>query len=117
MNEHLLLPIPSGLEPAILATRSTSILRSQDRRNRRVRLRGSGRCRTGHAGARLYAGLFNQARRAGHEIVVCEVNQDPPNLASDALHASLGFAEIGRAAIRHGTKTVRYLLRRISPAQ
>jgi len=65
----------------------------------------------------IYTGLFNQARRAGHEIVVCEVNQDPPTLASDVLHASLGFAEIGHAAIRHGTKTVRYLLRRISPAQ
>ena len=165
MNEHLLLPIPSGLEPAILALNNAhaSELSWLDADNLAALVRGAfyarrigeidafllafdegvaydspnylwfrqryprfvyvdrvvvARAMRGRGYARLlYAGLFNQARRAGHEIVVCEVNQDPPNLASDALHASLGFAEIGHAAIRHGTKTVRYLLRRISPAQ
>jgi hypothetical protein len=40
---------------------------------------------------------------------VCEVNSDPPNPPSDALHASLGFKEVGSAAIHGGAKTVRYL--------
>jgi uncharacterized protein len=31
----------------------------------------------GHA-RRLYGDLFDQARRAGHERIVCEVNVDPP---------------------------------------
>jgi uncharacterized protein len=59
----------------------------------------------------LYRELFEQATRAEHIQVVCEVNSDPPNPASDAFHAALGFAEVGSAAIHGGTKTVRYLLR------
>jgi hypothetical protein len=43
--------------------------------------------------------------------VVCEVNSDPPNPASDAFHAAMEFSEVGRAAIHHGSKTVRYLAR------
>lgn len=64
----------------------------------------------------LYADLFDWASRGGHELVVCEVNIDPPNPASDALHAALGFAEIGRATIHDGSKTVRYLGRAIQQA-
>lgn len=63
---------------------------------------------------RLYLDLFEAARRAGHEHIVCEVNSDPPNPGSDAFHASLGFAEVGSAAIHSGAKTVRYLLRPLS---
>jgi predicted GNAT superfamily acetyltransferase len=63
---------------------------------------------------RLYDGLFAQASRAGHERVVCEVNADPPNPASDAFHAALGFAEIGTAVIHGGSKTVRYFSRPLS---
>src|SRR3979409_234249 len=37
----------------------------------------------GHA-RRLYLDLFEQAVRAGHERVVCEVNAQPPNPESDA---------------------------------
>jgi predicted GNAT family acetyltransferase len=33
---------------------------------------------------RLYADLFEHASKTGHTIVVCEVNADPPNPASDA---------------------------------
>ncbi len=62
---------------------------------------------------RLYADLLSQARQAGHDIVVCEVNRDPPNPASDAFHAAQGFAEVGQATIHHGSKTVRYLSRAI----
>jgi len=64
----------------------------------------------GHA-RRLYDDLFQHARRAGHDRIVCEVNSEPPNPASDAFHAALGFSEIGSAAIHCGSKTVRYLSR------
>lgn len=57
----------------------------------------------------LYLDLF--AAAAGHERIVCEVNSDPPNPASDAFHRAMGFAEVGSAAIHDGTKTVRYLSR------
>lgn len=67
----------------------------------------------GHA-RRLYADLFDQAAHAGHDRIVCEVNSEPPNPASDAFHAALGFTEVGAAALPGGTKTVRYLQRRLS---
>ena len=59
----------------------------------------------------LYADLFDRAARADHDLVVCEVNITPPNLASDALHAALGFSEVGQATIHNATKMVRYLRR------
>jgi predicted GNAT superfamily acetyltransferase len=58
---------------------------------------------------RLYRDLFEHAVRAGHERVVCEVNTSPPNPASDAFHAALGFAEVGTASVYDGSRTVRYL--------
>ncbi len=66
---------------------------------------------------RLYDDLFRAAAAAGHERVVCEVNSDPPNPASDAFHAALGFGEVGRAGIHGGAKTVRYLARSLVPAR
>jgi uncharacterized protein len=57
---------------------------------------------------RLYTGLFEHASVAGHKLVVCEVNSDPPNPASDAFHSALGFVEVGSATIHGGSKTVRY---------
>ena len=63
----------------------------------------------------LYGALFDTAARAGHERVVCEVNSDPPNPASDAFHAALGFTEMG-ARVLHGGKTVRYLVRALPGA-
>jgi predicted GNAT superfamily acetyltransferase len=63
---------------------------------------------------RLYFELFEQAARAGHERVVCEINLSPPNPGSDAFHAALGFTEVGSAAIHGGAKTVRYLARTLS---
>ena len=66
----------------------------------------------GHA-RRLYDDLVQHALRRGHERVVCEVNREPPNPASDAFHATLGFSEVGAAAIHGGSKTVRYLVREL----
>lgn len=67
----------------------------------------------GHA-RRLYDALFEQVGFAGHGIVTCEVNAEPPNPASDAFHAALGFTEVGEAAIHGGSKTVRYFARDIA---
>ena len=58
---------------------------------------------------RLYDDLFEHAARAGHDRVVCEVNKTPPNPASDAFHAALGFVEVGSASVHGGSRTVRYL--------
>lgn len=64
----------------------------------------------------LYEDLFRCAAGAGHDRIVCEVNSDPPNPASDAFHEALGFTEVGHAAIHGGAKTVRYLSRSLVPA-
>jgi predicted GNAT superfamily acetyltransferase len=61
----------------------------------------------------LYGDLFARAAEAGHDTICCEVNAEPPNPASDAFHAALGFAEVGAAAIHGGSKTVRYFVRLI----
>jgi uncharacterized protein len=50
----------------------------------------------------LYQELFAAARQAGHMRVVCEVNIDPPNPASEAFHALMGFAGVGKASIFDG---------------
>jgi uncharacterized protein len=74
--------------------------------------------RRGHAHA-LYDQLFEAASHAGHRRVVCEVNADPPNPASDGFHAALGFAEVGTATLHGDGRTVRYLsrgLRAVPPA-
>jgi hypothetical protein len=59
----------------------------------------------------LYDDLFRRAAAAPVPIIGCEVNSTPPNPASDAFHARLGFAEIGRAALPCSDKQVRYLVR------
>ena len=69
----------------------------------------------GHGGAsRLYHDLFEHADKAGHDRVVCEVNSRPPNPASDAFHAALGFVQIGTASVYDASRTVRYLSRMLS---
>ncbi|MDQ2704720.1 MAG: GNAT family N-acetyltransferase [Pseudomonadota bacterium] len=80
----------------------------------RIAVGGPARGR-GHA-RRLYHDLFDVAAGNGHDIVVCEVNSDPPNPASDAFHAALGFLEIGHASIHGGRKSVRYFARSLGPA-
>ena len=66
----------------------------------------------GHA-RRLCQHFFEAARQAGHSIVTAEVNSDPPNPASDAFHAALGFEVVGEAEIYGGERRVRYFSRRI----
>lgn len=67
----------------------------------------------GHA-RRLYEDLFARTLESGRNLVACEVNLAPPNPASDAFHAALGFAEAGRAEIHGGAKTVRYLTKTLA---
>lgn len=62
---------------------------------------------------RLYRDLMARATLAGHEVLVCEVNSEPPNAASEAFHAFLGFKVVGTATINGGAKTVSYLARRL----
>ena len=59
----------------------------------------------------LYEDLFAAAIAAEHTLVTCEVNMVPSNPASDAFHARLGFAEVGRAVLPGSGKRVRYLAR------
>lgn len=62
---------------------------------------------------RFYDALFDKARAAGHTIVACEVNSDPPNPGSDAFHAAMGFREVGSASIYDGERSVRYFVREL----
>lgn len=67
--------------------------------------RGKGHART------LYDDLFSQASAKGHDVVVCEINADPPNPVSEAFHAALGFSQVGSAIIHDGKKSVGYYAR------
>jgi predicted GNAT superfamily acetyltransferase len=62
-------------------------------------------------GRLLYEDLFRRAERLGFRRIGCEVNIRPPNPVSDAFHARLGFAEVGKGTIGDGSKSVRYLMR------
>ncbi|MCX7304595.1 MAG: GNAT family N-acetyltransferase [Hyphomicrobiales bacterium] len=64
----------------------------------------------GHARG-LYTHLFERAKQAGHDVVVCEINLDPPNPGSEAFHGALGFSQVGEAVIHGGKKSVRYFAR------
>lgn len=59
----------------------------------------------------LYKDAFAAAARGGYPVVTCEVNSDPPNPASDAFHASLGFGVVGEEALPDRGKSVRYMAR------
>lgn len=55
----------------------------------------------------LYDETAQVAKQQGRERLVCEVNLDPPNAASDAFHEKLGFRPIGQQRLTDG-KVVRY---------
>ncbi len=63
--------------------------------------------------ARLYDDIFTFATARNDERVVCEVNSDPPNPASDAFHEALGFSVVGEAFLDDRGKTVRYLAKEL----
>lgn len=61
--------------------------------------------RTGLADA-LYDDLLDLARRRGIDRVVCEVDAEPPNVASDRFHARRGFIEVGTQWVGGRSKRV-----------
>jgi len=62
----------------------------------------------------FYQTLFERARLANARHIACEVNVDPPNPASDAFHARMGFVEVGRRLLSDRGKTVRYLMKSLT---
>jgi uncharacterized protein len=71
------------------------------------RLRGTG------VGARLYAALFETARKQHRDEVLCEVNLEPPNPGSLRFHERLGFAEVGQQWTKGDTVQVALLARAV----
>lgn len=67
-------------------------------------------------GPRLYAAVFDEARRVGALEVLCEVNIEPPNPGSLAFHTRLGFAEVGRQQTHGGENTVALLAATVTSA-
>lgn len=59
---------------------------------------------------KLYEDLFRHAREVGHDVVACEINAEPANSASDALHTALGFREVGSGTLPERGKRVRYMV-------
>lgn len=60
----------------------------------------------------LYEDLFELARSQQQSLIVCEVNAEPPNPASDLFHKRLGFKDVGERMIPSG-KRVQYLAKHI----
>jgi uncharacterized protein len=56
----------------------------------------------------LYSAFEQDARTNKLERLVCEINSDPPNLASDSFHHALGFKPVGEQRLEAKGKTVRY---------
>lgn len=61
----------------------------------------------------LYGDLMAKMRDLGHKLLVCEVNLDPPNPASLAMHLAMGFEKLGETRLPNG-KTVAYLALHVS---
>jgi uncharacterized protein len=61
----------------------------------------------------MYEDLFGEAKAASHVRVVCEVNIDPPNEGSLALHRSMGFLALADVDLKGGSKRVRYLVKEL----
>ena len=60
-----------------------------------------GRCYRGNGlGRALYDDLEHYSHRNGIDTLVCEVNYEPVNAASQAFHRQRGFSEVGRMNTR-----------------
>ena len=57
-------------------------------------------------GAELYDDLLQFAAHRSVERLVCEVDIEPPNAASDAFHRRRGFVEVGTQQVALGAKRV-----------
>ncbi len=66
------------------------------------------------AGRALYAAAEQHARRLGLSALTCEVNLDPPNPASSAFHARLGFRRVGVLDTKGGAVRVELLSRAVA---
>ena len=64
----------------------------------------------GHA-IRLYDALLSASQAVGHKLVVCEINEIPPNPVSVGLHARFGFVKVGEQFLPGAEKTVGYYVR------
>ncbi|ADD45424.1 GNAT family N-acetyltransferase [Stackebrandtia nassauensis] len=62
---------------------------------------------------RFYEDVIEAARAEGHTLLCAEVNLDPPNPASDAFHAAMGFEAVGQAKLGTRDKSVRYFTLRM----
>jgi uncharacterized protein len=60
----------------------------------------------------LYQDLFDHAKSRQQNLIVCEVNADPPNPASDMFHKQMGFNRVGDSLIPSG-KRVQYLAKHL----
>jgi uncharacterized protein len=60
----------------------------------------------------FYEALFAHALGAGHYMIGCEINLDPPNPGSLSFHGAMGFAEVGQAQLGPG-KLVSYQMLRL----
>jgi predicted GNAT superfamily acetyltransferase len=58
----------------------------------------------------LYQDLFDHAKSQRQNLIVCEVNEVPPNPASDMFHKQMGFNVVGESLTPSG-KRVQYLAR------
>jgi predicted GNAT superfamily acetyltransferase len=100
-------PAPGAIHFGWLAQQSADFI-YVDRIVTAPHARGQGLARV------CYEALYGIARGRGAKRITCEVNLSPPNPASDAFHAAMGFAEIGRNQMPGG-KIVRYLALDLAP--
>ncbi|MEO8003237.1 MAG: GNAT family N-acetyltransferase [Arenimonas sp.] len=66
----------------------------------------SRRCQGQGIGKKLYDDLFEFAKNCGVTRITCEFDIDPPNLASQRFHESIGFSEVGKRSYGEITKQV-----------
>jgi predicted GNAT superfamily acetyltransferase len=64
----------------------------------------------------IYADLIVRAQQAGCARLCCEVNLQPPNPDSLALHQQLGFTQVGTQQTTQGTKEVALLVKELDAA-